>query len=257
MKCTDAKKSLKLGIVLGSSLLLALCTASCNLFGAMDEAESPEDQYALAVARANAGECAQARDILGRLENRTDDMNAALGWAELCITGATARNIALSLYSYTGNSTNYSVVGVLSRTMLPVNAEKLERVTAAVSAFSRILEPSRKSLLVAIAQFVKAAAVLGAQAINSSDTGSLDKVDIGGSSCTTTTCGAAFALANCTSPMSNADVVTFTNAIADAATALELAGATDLKTLAQAIRTGLGGTNEFARCFIHNQTIPQ
>lgn len=238
------------------ALIPALMCLSCNLFGTLDAPSTSADKYAAAIARANAGDCKGAKELLDSIEFRNDEADTALGWANLCVAGATAANIASSIYKYTGSNNDLTVIGILARTMLPTDADKQSSVDAAINAFGQIGDPRRRSIEVAIGKFVKASAILAKQAENATATGTLDVSDIAPSACSgaSTDCTAGFA--SCTAGMTDANVDAFFQAITDAATALAVAGAQDLKTLADTLKAGQGATQTAGRCFIFKKTIP-
>jgi hypothetical protein len=243
--------------LLAASLALAAASSGCNLFGNIDKPSDAPDQLSSAIAMANAGDCSGAKDLLVQIPNPNDEVNVALGWAYLCMAGATASTIATSIYNYTSTSTDYTVVGILARSLLPIDGTKTTNVNSSISAFSQIYDQNRLSIEVAIAQFVKAAIVLGRQAVNAGSSATLERTDISASTCQGADCTSAVQAAlRCNTGMSHADIVSFADAINAAATALNASNAANLQALAAAIKSGLGVTDAVGRCFIMNQTIP-
>lgn len=238
-------------------IALAVFSAGCNLFGKLDTPGESRDKYAAAIALANDGYCSDAQELLKSISRPNDDVRTALGWAQLCVGGATAANVASSIYKYKGNSSDLTVMGILARSMLPMTGDKTNALHDALATFGKISNGSRRSLQQALAQFSVAAGLLGNQSANDGAAG-LSRTDIADATCvqdaTTCSTSATHCTATATS-MPDADVAAFMNAIAAAATALQATEAADLQGLAAALNVGLGGDN--GRCFIFNQAMPQ
>lgn len=227
----------------------------CNLFGRLDPPGDRQDKYAAALAMANSGDCKGAKELLESVLPPDDDIASALGWAYMCLAGATAANIASSLYSFSGSSTNKTVVGALANTMLPMDSEKAVNAQKASEAFAQISDFRRRNLSVGIGKFVQAAAVLANQALNASSS-VLEKTDISNSACANFNGNCTASAGTCTAGMSNADVDSFITFVSAAATALGSVGSsTDLSRLATLIQAGLQAGDP-GRCFIFNETIP-
>ncbi|GEM_PF-1866045 len=230
------------------AIVLSLTFASCNPFSGIEQASEPEDLLQQGLRLASDGECYQARDVLLKIYPMTDDVRVALGWAHLCIAGATAKNIAISIYRYSSTSSDTSVIGSLARRMLPMSPDKIDATGLAIGIFSDITDSSRRNIEVGIARFARGAAVLANQATTSGE-GTLEKADI------STTCNDA--CATCAVPgMTDQDVTEFANNVSAAASALSSGGATDLQALANALNSGVNGASDAARCYIYKQAIP-
>lgn len=234
----------------GIAVLLAISVGGCNLFGGIDEPREVADKYAAAIAAANGGDCIGAKKLLLGIPNPDDDVLVALGWAYLCIAGATAGNVASSLYKYTNGSSDLTIIGTLARTMLPMDGDKLGAAGEAINVFAQVQNGRRAYLNVALARFVRASAILAMQA-NNNGSGTLDQTDVSAASCSAS---AANCAAGCAAGMTDGDVTSFTSEITAASTALGNAAAGDLKALADAIAAGFGGAAQ-SRCFIFNRTI--
>lgn len=242
------------------SLCIALAAGqlSCNFFGGIDNPSDPQDVYTAAVAKADAGDCAGARDLLKAVANPSDKISIALGWAYLCVGGATAANIASSLYNYSSTSNDLTVVGKLARTLLPMTAEKLSAITSAYEAFTRIADGRTRGLETAIAKFVEAAAIVSNQAGNVAATGSLTRDDISNDpSCSGVTCSTGSAVCTAAPGISDTDVSSFINAVTAATNALGTVNSSNLAllNLAQALQNQLG-VGTVGRCVIYNNVVP-
>ncbi len=231
-------------------------TTGCNMFGGIDHPGEAQDKYTAAVALANAGLCSDAVDLLSTIFNPSDDVSVALGWAQLCVGGATAGNIATSLYKFSSGSSDVTSVGVLARTMLPMTGDKSNALQKAVDAFNVIQDSSRKSVEVAIGDFAQAAGILANQSGNNS-VASLTQTDIAPAGCEidSANCAATTVACTATPGMSDSAVNSFISSINAAAQSLQLSGSSSLTALALALKLGLAVGNP-GRCYIYNSVIP-
>lgn len=243
-------------------LIVALClfstaTMGCNLYGKLDNPDSNQARYAAAIAAANDGRCQEAIDLLKEMTRTSDDVFSALGWAHLCVAGATAGNIATSIYKFSTSEGNYTVVGALAGTLIPMDGEKHRNIQEARVAFSHISQVDRQKLSHAIADLVLASSYLASQAGSSGGGSALETTDVSpNTSCVNFRDNCAGAGGTCTAGMSDANVTNFLDAMNSAATNLAITDAADLKNLATAIRAGLGAGSDQGRCFIFNRMIP-
>lgn len=213
----------------------------------------------IAIAKANQGHCDDARNILIRIQNPSDDVLKALGWAYLCLGGATADRIATSIYNYTSDANNLTILGALARELLPTDQGKRQYLTEAVLAFTRMTTNDR-NIQLGIGYLVRAASILSAQSENQPSTANVERDDVTASTCDThaPTCTTAIA-ADCPSAgrMSDSDVTAFSNDINSALGFFQTAGVANLSTLATRIISGLGADSNIGRCFIRSSVIPQ
>lgn len=230
--------------------------SGCNMWGGFDLPDDPDDRYLAAVAKADGGDCEGARDLLLPITSRNDDQNLALGWAQLCVAGATTKNIATSLYKYTSSSSDLTLIGNLARSMQPMTGGKLGSIDEATENFSKLSNPRVQSVEVAITKLVKAAGLLAYQATVVSDP-ILRRRDIASAACDAVASNCAAGCAVTTDGiMSDAHVTAFTNAISQAAAALASSGAQDLSSLATAINAKVSGATNVARCYIYKEMVP-
>jgi hypothetical protein len=240
-----------------SMIQVAAGTSGCNIFSKLDPPGDAQDKYAAAVALANAGQCQSAVDQLTAISPPNDDVLSALGWAYLCVGGATAVNIATSLYKFSSNNSNdFTVVGALARSMVPMTTDKLNAVQNAILSFNGVNDAKRQGLELGIAEFAAAASLLAKQAGNDGGT-TVDFTDVAQATCSALANNCAVGCARGPTGMTDNDVAAFTADIANAATALSITGAADLQTLATNISGQIGLTAPVQRCFIFNKTIPQ
>jgi hypothetical protein len=245
-----------LSLLVISSLQVAAGTTGCNIFSKLDPPGDAQDKYAAAIALANAGQCQSAVDQLTAISPPNDDVLSALGWAYLCVAGATATNIATSLYKFSSNSDDFTVVGALARAMTPMTTDKLNAVQSALLSFNGVNDAKRQGLELGIANFAAAASLLAKQAGNDGGT-TVDLTDIAQATCSAVASNCTIGCAKGPTGMSDTDVANFTTDVANAATALSVTGAADLQALATNISGQIGLTAPIQRCFIFNKTIPQ
>ena len=243
--------------------ILALCvtTSSCNVLSTVDNPDETSSVVSAARARANAGDCAGARDLLRNIKASSDnEVKLALGWAYLCLAGATAARITASIYKYSSAGADLTVVGLLGRELLPMTNDRIENIHLAAATFNGITD-DRKSIQMGIAHFVRAASVLAEQATNQATTDALSQDDIAPSSCAAVAadCSAA-TVVNCSAGMSAAKVVEFNTQITNAMNYMTLAGVTSLTDLARRIQAGLAlgsADDNIGRCFIRANVVSQ
>lgn len=237
-----------------SAMLSVLLLMGCNAFDGMEKATdsgmSTQDKIVHARRLLSENECYQARDLLLTVaEPPNDEYRVTLGWSHLCVAGATAANIAVSIYNYTQDSLNTTVIGTLARQMLPARGDQVVSTQAAIDMFQGMNDASRSQIEVAIAEFARASSILAQQATNDG-TSTLTQTDISLSGCSNS-------CVTCSLPgMSDGDITLFANAISTAATQLAAANATNLKSLATQINSGVSGATDAARCFIYKNAIP-
>lgn len=241
-----------------TTLTLVLTTSSCNVFSPFDAPSSPESILAVATARANDGKCDEARDLLRTIRKPNNDELVALGWAYLCLAGATAPRVAESIYKYTSADNNLTVLGALAQTLLPMDTGKLEFVDQAIATFNRLTN-ERIDMQLGIAHLIRATAVLALQGGNAASTASLERDDVTISTCDTfaPTCTGAAGSGSCPAGISSTNITQFSGELSEALTRLQRAGVTSLSDLATRVVAGLGADEEIARCFIRSSVIPQ
>lgn len=237
-------------------LMSLISTSGCNLYGRLDQPRQSEDFYAAGVAAANDGRCDEAVNWLKSIDHPNDDAYSALGWAYLCVGGATAINIATSLYRFSSTSSNYTVVGALARSMLPRSGAKSQALSKASDTFEFVQDPTRRSVEIAITRMVLAADVLANQSSNDGDSTNLALADVSDTGCAAFASSCASVGASCQAVMGDTATTQFTNLITAAAVAMNATGATDLQALANGMQSGLAGSTNVARCFIYNKMIP-
>lgn len=233
-------------------ILITLLFCACNIFSLVDSPSTHHQVYLDGVAKADLGDCGAARDNFLSI-TLTDPVAEALGWAYLCIAGANTVQITSTLYKYSQDSSDFTIIGVLARSLLPMTSTKFAEIDRAIESFNKIQNTNLKNLNLGIGRLVRAAALLADQAKNASGTATLERADID------TNC--ATDCSSCSSPgMNNDSVSGFALSISNAANDLSTTGAGNLQVLANSIRSGtssaIGGSGNAARCFIFSRLIP-
>lgn len=241
---------MKLAIALFS--FISLGTMGCNLYGGLDRPSAPIDLYLAGKAAANDGRCDEAVGLFKSIESPSDDALIALAWAQMCVGGATAANIASSLYKFSASSSNYAAIGTLARLLVPMSGAKHIALGEAIETLGLVVDASSRALNMGVAQFAYAASILADQAAADGEA-ALSRLDIAAVSCEG---NAGNCTLGCSAGMTDADVTSFTTTIDSAASNLSVIDAGNLKTLADALRSGLTGSTAAARCFIFNNAIP-
>ena len=240
-------------------LTITLSIQACNIFSAVDKPSTDAEIYSRAITRADQKECKEAVDLLTTIpqQERPDKYQIALGWAYLCLGGATTKNVATSLYNYSSASGSLSVLGTLGSNLGDVTATKQAYIDLAISAFAYIENNTIRNVEVAIGKMVKAASILGLQATLNGRS-HLEKSFI--SDVTTCDAVASDCLAGCAATasgtMSDASVTEFTTTINEAVTYLGSTSAAELGSLATAIKNKVAGATNIARCYIFKEIVP-
>lgn len=256
------KKPLKTAPVLVLSLALVLVASSCNIYKAVDQPNTDRQRYIAAVDLANKGDCETSVRYLTEIPSRNDQQNVALGWSYLCLSTATTKNIASTLYTFTSSSSSsdLTVIGKLSRAMYNVTDVKLQYVDKAIEAFSLITNAKIRSIEIAIAQVVKTSAILAhAAEARGQPIITRDLVADPGCAGASDDCTAGFAacIENPTvQGMHDSEVTQVVNAISAANTTLAGSGAADISAMVALLNTGLAGAPTSARCFIYKKMVP-
>lgn len=235
--------------VIGSGIFLT----GCNLFDRVDHAYHPEDVLAVATAKANAGDCSGAKDLLVTISNPNDDQLSALGWAYLCLAKASSATVATSLYQYSSSTNNLVVLSRLAQRLVPSTDARRVYIDLAIETFAKMLDQDRRNLQMAVAKLVRAAATLASQVNNADTQGLLEKTDIAPSSCAAQDCTTAPAA--CSEVMSDNDAIYFTSLVSEASDQLSALNTRDLQSLSLALKNGVAGGANAARCFIYNNIV--
>lgn len=239
-------------------LLTSLSMSGCNIFKGLDNPSSDEEAYSRAQALADNKDCVGAITYLEPIPSaeRTDKARILLGWSYLCSAGASTKNVATSLYSYSSGSASLTAIGHLGGNLGSVTADTLATIDKATAVFGTIENPNIRNIEVAISKLVKASAILGYQATLSNES-HLTKSNIADNTCDSVN---SDCLVGCTvnsfGTMSDASVSDFTATMNEAVTILSSSSAADLSTLAAAIRNKVAGATNTARCFIYKEMIP-
>lgn len=247
--------------ILAVALAVSVISSSCNVLSPLDSPDDTASVVAAARARANAGDCAGARDLLRSIKaSSNNEVKLTLGWAYLCLAGATASTITASIYKYTTTASDLTVVGLLARELLPMSADRIENIQLAVGSFNTITD-ERIHIQMGIAHFVYAAAILAEQATTQASTSSLERDDISRSGCAAVASDCSTAtVVECPAGMSATQVVDFNRQVTNAMNRMTLAGVTTLTNLAQRITTGLAlgsADDNIGRCFIRSNVVPE
>ena len=241
--------------------IILFTLSGCNIWSGLDTPSDDQDRFLAAQAKADDGDCAGAVELLQTIASRNDQQNIALGWAQLCVGGATAKAIASSLYNFssgssTGSSGSLTVVGELARSIYPTTQAKIGALDAATVAFLKISNTKIRQLEVAISQLVRSAAVLAQQG-TTNNSARLTRDDIAPIACDAVASDCTGGCAATTSgTISDSDVSTFTNLINAAATGLGSASAGNLTSLSTLLNSRVGGASNVVRCFIYKEMIP-
>ncbi|MEW6056937.1 MAG: hypothetical protein AB1540_10015, partial [Bdellovibrionota bacterium] len=241
--------------IVGAILAVGATMQACNLFGGIDEASSREEKITKAQAQMDQDKCADAVKELESITDKNDDVYQMLGWAQLCTAGATIERVGKSLFSYSSDANNLSVVGRLANQMVPTDNAKVATIDAALSAFNNQTAGKDKSFNQAFGNIIKAAAVI---AQSSTDNVKVVRADIAIGGCAGSTCDAVSASCD-QRQMTDAQADSVFNAIADAEGAASRADigvgnrlATNLRNL---FPTGAGSNAK--RCVVVNNLLSE
>lgn len=238
-----------------SALLLVSCagfTSSCNLTGGIDDPKSAEDIVSASQALIEQDKCQDAVEKLATMPVRGDRANQMLGWAHLCVAGATIDKVGKALFSYSSATNNLTVVGDLANALIPSNGDKETSVNRAIEAFTAMQTGDERQISIALGQMVKAAAIV---AKASADNIVVRRSDVSPSNCLGTTCS--------TDPAACVEVRLNDNDTNKVATALDAAatavGGTStlgaIKDLAQRLGASDGTLAQGTRCAIYNSML--
>lgn len=239
-------------------LVFTLTTLGCNLFKGLDTPTTDEEAYSRAQALADSKDCKGAISYLEPIPSaeRTDKARILLGWSYLCDAGASTKNVATSLYSYSSGSSSLTAIGHLGGNLGRVTPETLATIDKATNVFATIENPSIRLIEIAISKLVKAAAILGYQATLSGEN-KLTKSNIASTACDAVNSDCLVGCsANSLGAMSDSSVSEFTTTMNEAVSTLSSSSAADLGSLATAIRNKVAGATNTARCFIYKEMVP-
>lgn len=232
-------------------LLLLPFINGCNLFSGMDRSTQTVNLVEQARYLADNGDCVTARDLLVNVSPRTDEVAYVLGFARLCIAGATVANIGTTVAGYTTSSgSDYTVIGQLARKLLPWSASKETEISGAIEAFHQITDVNRRAYTLVVGRLSHLAIILTRAVASRS---SLAKDDISpAASCTS--------LVACPAGgMSDSDALEFRTEVSTLATevsAISLTGLSDLSTALSNSFVALAGADA-VRYTVRTQVIPQ
>lgn len=237
-------------IIIALTIAGSLISASCNTFSSVDQSESLSQVIERAQYMADRGDCAGARDILWHRSDGNDEMYFTLGFAHLCIAGATLSTIGTTLVTYTSSSgTDYSVIGSLARKLLPWDSSKETAVQDAIYSFQRITNTNRKAYSLLLGRLSKLA-LLVAKSAGSKSTVVRDDISLEANCTSAVACSA--------NGMSDADASYFRDEVvfaASDASSISLAGLKDLSTALNSSFSALAGADAI-RYTVRNQVVP-
>lgn len=241
-------KNLVRSVSLGLGLLVfSFHFLGCNTFSGIDNPETEREISEKALEEADSGDCVTARDRLSMIFPRSDDTNYNLGFARLCIGGATLETIGATVVTYSSSSgSDYTVVGKLAQALLPWSVSKQDEVNQSLEAFTNINDIQRRAYSMLIARLSRMAMIV-AKASGGRTT--LTRDDIADSSC---------ALLSCPAGMSDSDALDFKTEVTQLATdasSLNLPGLNSLSTSLNSTFSALAGADAI-RFYIRNNVVP-
>jgi hypothetical protein len=179
-----------------AALAVAAALGGCNLFGKIDSPKSNAEILVDAQAKMDNGNCADAVTALNAISEKDDSVYHKLGWAQLCVGGATVERVAGTLLTYSSSSGDFTVVGKLANNLIGTTGAQISSISDAIGSFGSISNANLndRSVNVALANIVKAAALLS--------TASGDKVkvragDVALAACASATCSGGGPGASC------------------------------------------------------------
>ncbi len=230
--------------------LILLFTMGCNMYGAIDDSDDRLDAIEKARYDADGGDCVTARDRLANITPQDDNQRFTLGWAHLCVAGATLENIGATVAGYTTSSgSDFSLVGRLARRLLPYSLSKYTQITQGADTFRNIATSNRRAYASLVGNITKLA-IIAARAAG--DRTNLVRNDISlEASCTS--------VAACTAAgMSDADATEFKNTViimAGDASSINLPGLKDLAASLNSTFAGLASADA-VRYYVRNNVVP-
>jgi len=227
---------------------------SCNATGGIDTPETATEKLSEVKALLDEAKCEDAIQKLNDINQPDAEIARLRGWANLCRAGATIGRVGKSLYSFDTTLNNLTVVGRLANEMVPTNDTKLSYIDEAINAFGQMGTSTDRSLVIAIAQMVKAAGYIAKYSTNGQR---VFKTDIAIESCQQVSCSAATDI-TCPARMSNTDANVVGNALIAANN--EIGSNSTLGNLGT-LASQLGGiasasTGAINRCYIISQMLP-
>lgn len=170
-------------MVLPATLLAAVFGSGCNLTGGLDGPKGNDEIYADAQSKMDAGDCGGAIQKLNSAGTMDDKMYRLRGWALLCQAGVPFSKIASSVLQYGSSTTDFTVIGTLANSMVPMTLANIDTITSAIASFGQMTSLANaddKAANLVLANVVKAAAII---ATASSDGVSVKKADVSVSGC--------------------------------------------------------------------------
>lgn len=230
--------------------LLALTAGACNVLEPLDAPSGKDQVIEQARYEADNGDCVTARDRLSQLDLRDDDVLSTLGFARLCVAGATLSVIGNTVVNYTSSSgTDYTVVGSLARALLPYDAGKQLEIGYALEHFSSISNATDRAAAVLVGH-ISYLAIIVAKAAGAQTTLVRDDISTAANCTSIAACPAG--------GMSDADALAFKDQVAVMANDVSSLNLPGLKDLADALNTSFAGlsTADAVRYTVRTTVVP-
>ena len=190
-------------VLFATLIAVSLGGMGCNLTGGIDNPKGHDEQVLAAQAKIDTGDCDAAVALLTTITPQDNRVLQMTGTAHLCRAGATVTIVEGALGNYNTSSQNFTVVGVLANKMVPVKGDTDDKIVAAITAFSNMIQTDEKSVWLAYANIVRAAGLL---AKASTDNVSVKRADVSVGGCVSANCvtgSAACTAVNLTDPDAN------------------------------------------------------
>ena len=242
-----SKRNLFAAITLAFS---ALALTGCNLYSSFDEPENDPEIVDKALTMMDEGKCADAVKLFQGKTGLDDDGYHTLGWAQLCANGASLTNVAKTMFSYSSDSNNLTIVGTLANALIPQNDTKIAGFSSAIASFSLIKNPDVRTVNLTMAYLVKVGAIIAKQAINDGSTGVVIRADIGACSSGCTVCGATANDLSAADAQSILDTITLASSVSNSGM-----GSVGALTK-QLVALGVSGTTAI-RCAVWDKFLSQ
>ena len=231
-------------------LLASLGAAGCNMYSQLDESDDRADQIEQGRYDGDDGDCVTARDRLANITPLDDDQRFSLGFAHLCVGGATLENIGATVANYTtGSGTDYTLVGNLARRLLPYSVSKNLQISQGTDVFRDITTPNRRAYASLVGHLARLA-IITARAAGDRTTLVRDDISLEANCTSVAACTAA--------GMTDADATEFKTEVltmAADASSISLPGLADLAAGLNSTFAGLA-TADAVRFYVRTSVVP-
>jgi hypothetical protein len=242
--------------------LLILSSTGCNLVGGIDKPKSRAEILDSARIKIGDGDCGGAITDITNLGTADDESNHYLGYAQLCVGGATFAKIAAAGLSFDKNATNnLSILGTVANGLIPQTDASILNIQAAANTFQKIQNSTMKDFDSAIANIAWASSYI-AKAATLASASATARSQIGAGGCLNQNCTANPAACSGAN-MNNNDAASLQAALLNIGTATasetSFGKLSDLGSKLTADVAAFSGANvaNDTRCYVFNNILTQ